>query len=175
MIYLLRHTTPDIEPGICYGFSDIGLLESSCEAELTAAVERVKELSFSEIYSSPLKRCRLLAHRVAQGGEITFDDRAKEMNFGEWEGVTWDDIFLTPQGKAWFDNFTSTPTPSGESFEDLMVRVRSLFTDIESIEGDVLVVTHSGVIRAAMVVLGRATSGEVFDMQIEYGELIACG
>ena len=58
-IYLIRHTAPDIEKGICYGQTDLELAHTfSVEAR-----EVLKQLpnQFDAVYTSPLKRYKQLA------------------------------------------------------------------------------------------------------------------
>ena len=57
-LHLIRHPRPAIEPGICYGQSDIGLAESAVEV-----ATRLKPLlpDAYTVHASPLLRARLLA------------------------------------------------------------------------------------------------------------------
>ena len=87
-IYLIRHTTPEIEKGVCYGDSDIPLKDTFfLESE---KVLNAIPLNFDEVYSSPLQRCKQLAHVISE--DITIDNRLKELNFGSWELKKWSDI-----------------------------------------------------------------------------------
>ncbi len=95
-----------------------------------------------------------------------------ELNFGEWEMVHWNDIYLSAEGKAWFDDFLHTPTLGGESFDDMVERVRVFLDSIKDVDEDILIVTHSGVIRAAMVITGVCSAEDVFGVEINYGDLI---
>ncbi len=174
MIYLLRHTRPKIEAGICYGVSDLELDPDSCSMEIAQTVEKLKELSFAKIYSSPLKRCRQLAEAICSAkDEIIFDSRLMEMNFGDWEMAEWNEIFEKEEGKRWFADYINYPTPNGESMNDLVERARSFLGELKGCQkqGDILIVTHAGFIRSAMVASGVATHSEIFDLSIEYGEL----
>ncbi len=177
MIYLLRHTKPDVESGICYGVTDLELDPKGYKLDIEKAIGSVEDICFKAIYSSPLKRCRELAEAVAkprqQQEQLVFDSRLKELNFGDWEMMLWDDIFLNAQSRDWFDNYIETATPNGESFRDMICRANSFLSDLEGEnEGDILVVTHSGFIRAALVATNRATPSEAFEKRIEYGELV---
>ena len=61
-IYLIRHTTPKIDKGVCYGQSDIELADSfSMEfKEISKSIPK----TFEKVYSSPLKRCTRLASLI---------------------------------------------------------------------------------------------------------------
>src|SRR4028118_1276170 len=81
-IYLIRHTTPLIEKGICYGQSDIPLADSF-ESEWEIIRQQLpKEMDC--IYTSPLKRCWQLARKLEQHYQVPLftDKRLMEMHFG---------------------------------------------------------------------------------------------
>ncbi|HWT85229.1 MAG TPA: histidine phosphatase family protein, partial [Myxococcales bacterium] len=46
------------------------------------------------VWTSPLRRCSEVAARLAAriGAELRTDPRLLEMDFGEWEGRSWEDI-----------------------------------------------------------------------------------
>jgi len=97
-IYLIRHTTPAVERGICYGFADIDVAPTF---ETEAA--RVKGLlpdKPMDVYASPLQRCSKLATYLF-GHTFTTDERLKELNFGDWEMQRWDDLGLMPCKSGW--------------------------------------------------------------------------
>ena len=85
-LHLIRHPRPAIEPGICYGQSDIGLAESAVEV-----ATRLKPLlpDAYTVHASPLLRARLLAEAL---GTPTLDERLKEIHFGDWEGRSFESI-----------------------------------------------------------------------------------
>ena len=127
-IILVRHTTPDIEKGICYGQSDIGLVDTYKE-ELTAVLKQLpKDLDKYICYSSPLQRCKILAESISN--TIIFDDRLKELNFGDWELKKWDDIERSSLD-IWMNDFINKPTKNGESYINLQQRTISFLEEIK--------------------------------------------
>jgi alpha-ribazole phosphatase len=139
-LYLIRHPRPDIDTGICYGRSDLGLAED--------AVERAKALrpllpGNAPVWSSPLRRCLELA--LALHGEPVIDDRLQEMNFGHWEMRRWEDI---PRAEidAWAADPIGFAPPGGESPGALRARVVALLRELPDVA---VVVAHGGVLRAA--------------------------
>ena len=78
---LLRHTTPLVTPGTCYGATDLALAESFAQ-EAEAVLDRLPAASC--VISSPLTRCRRLAEHVsaAEGLELRIAEPWKEMDFG---------------------------------------------------------------------------------------------
>ena len=165
-IYLVRHTKPLIDEGICYGYSDISV-SHSFEAEYSQIVSKLKGVNFSKVYSSPLQRCHKLASTLSNN--VVVDDRLKELNFGEWELKSWDYIYSLEEGKNWFNSYLSTTCPSGESFIDLKNRVDS-FISSTSLEKDSLIVTHAGVIKAFLSTLNIISPED--KLKLSFGEVI---
>ena len=64
-IYLIRHTLPDVLPGICYGNTDLGLADSFV-TELQSIQAKLAHLTNPVLVSSPLRRCYILAESLAQ-------------------------------------------------------------------------------------------------------------
>lgn len=175
-IYMQRHAQPDISSKICYGVSDVALHADFEAKHLAEVLERIKEVRVERIYSSPLQRCRRLAAEIRESmgveGEVIIDPRLMELNFGDWELLSWDDIYNTSEGRVWFEDYINCRTPNGESFADMLERAGLFIGELQGIEHDVMVVTHSGFIRAMMVCAGMVTRDRVFDLRVEYGELI---
>jgi alpha-ribazole phosphatase len=106
---------------------------------------------FDRLVSSPLTRCATLATALAEarGIEASFDDRLREMDFGAWEGVDWDHI-PRHQLDHWAEDFLHARPHGGESVAMLAARVDAALTLYRKQPGTTLVVTHAGVIRAAL-------------------------
>ena len=155
-VTLLRHTRPAVAPGICYGVSDVSLAESFAE-ECDALIRTLPE--FDRIVTSPLSRCRYLAERISAGMNrpLTEDHRLREMDFGQWEGVGWDDI-PSAEIDAWAADFLHARPHGGESVAMLRARVRMALSDLRRLDGDSLVVTHAGVIKVALAADDTAES-----------------
>ena len=105
-LHLIRHTTPDVPAGVCYGQSDVPLASSFA----TEAQEVRKRLCTllegnvpSRVYSSPLSRCLLLAEACGYPDALR-DDRLMELNFGAWELQRFDTI-ADPQLERWYADY----------------------------------------------------------------------
>lgn len=187
-LYLIRHTRPTIAQGLCYGQSDIPLCENFPN-EAREVQGRLAHCVFSKVYTSPLQRCLLLGE--ALNLPLQVDSRLMEMNFGEWEKKSWDAIFASTQGKRWFENYLTTPCPSGESFADLLARVTAFLQDkgvaqykqekegtrptglnLLPYDSSHCLITHAGVIRALLILLCGLSPHEVFDIDIPYGHIV---
>jgi probable phosphoglycerate mutase len=81
------------------------------------------------------------------------DPRWREFAFGEWEGLTWDEILQRHPDLA---ESASTSVkryiaPRGESFEDVLLRVESALAEVRaSGHANVLIVTHAGPLHAML-------------------------
>ncbi|MEM1086962.1 MAG: histidine phosphatase family protein, partial [Pseudomonadota bacterium] len=122
-LILLRHTTPQVAEGICYGQTDLSLA-GSFESEAQAALDTLPE--FEAIITSPLERCRQLADFIGlqTNLNVTEDTRLMEMDFGAWEGVAWDDI---PRDEIdeWAEDILHARPHGGESVAMLRDRSRT--------------------------------------------------
>ena len=103
-IYAIRHTSVNVNPGICYGQTDVEVAGSFFDERQKTAYE-ISDIKFDEIWSSPLKRCKKLVQSLFPENQIKYDQRLKELNFGEWEMLSWDEIYARPEGKVWMNNF----------------------------------------------------------------------
>jgi alpha-ribazole phosphatase len=184
-IYLVRHTKPDIAKGICYGQSDIGVAASfSEESAITKAklcsFENIAHLNSIPIVSSPLQRCFLLAKEL-HNQETMFeqnlhtDDRLKEMNFGDWELQEWSaiDEFVM---SAWMRDYVNIRATNGESFREVVERSNKAIREIAEAENahrSVIVVAHSGVIRAILAQHLEMPLHKAFSLEIDYGSISA--
>lgn len=175
-ITFVRHTSVDVEPGICYGRTDVALKPSFPEeaARVKSSIEEAiikNGKAFDAIYRSPLSRCRLLAEACGYPDALP-DSRLLEMDFGEWEMKRYDDI-RDPRLQQWYDDWLHIIPTGGESFLDQNKRVRSFLEEMSaSGQDNVLVFTHAGVIMNAMFVTGRATVENLFSFQPPYGGLV---
>ena len=147
-IVFIRHSSLAVPRGICYGFSDIDVSNNfSTEAKwlkfnLTSFIPQL-------VVTSPLKRCLKLSKEVFNK-PIKLEVNLKEVNYGNWEGKSWEDISVEG-GNLWMYNNVNNCPPNGESFLQLKNRVSYVVVElIESKEDKLAVVCHGGVIRSAL-------------------------
>lgn len=169
-LYLIRHTKVAVETGICYGQSDVEISESFLE-EAELIKKQINGISFNQIYSSPLLRCKKLAEFLFDT-EIKYDNRLKELNFGNWELQHWDDL-RNPKVTEWMNDFVNTPCPNGESFIELHRRVSTFLSEIRCANQDnIAIITHGGVIRSIIAHIQHENLKDAFKREIQYGELV---
>jgi len=171
-LFLIRHTSPDIPPGICYGQFDIGVSDSFGE-EANQVLDWLPPLDL--IITSPLLRTRKLAEflALAQHCELRSDARLMEKHFGTWEGRAWDDIART-EIDAWAADVIGHAPPGGESAQQVMQRVQSFLRDLVQLpQQNIALVAHGGSIRAILAQLAGVPLTDTLDWKIDYGAVIA--
>lgn len=170
-LYLVRHTTPQIAAGICYGQTDVAVTDSFIDE----AAEVSDWLPPPElIISSPLQRSQRLATFLAQAHhcELRSDDRLMEMHFGDWEGKAWQDIARS-EIDAWSADTLHYAPPSGESAQQMSLRVQSMLRDVARLpQQHIALVAHGGSIRAALAQLAGIPLPQTLGWQIDYGAVI---
>lgn len=163
-ITLLRHTTPDVAPGTCYGRSDLGLAATFAQ-EAEAVLAGLP--AFDHLISSPLTRCRRLAETIAEarGMSAVVADLWTEMDFGNWEGQAWSAL---PRAEldAWAGDFLDYHGHGGESVSDLRARIQAAQSLLPA--GKCLVVTHMGCIKAAHHIAGDPSG---WDYKLPFGKM----
>jgi broad specificity phosphatase PhoE len=103
---------------------------------------------FDAIWASPLGRTRETAEIITSGRNlpIQFDDRLKEIDFGELNGQSLKDYFAARgrNRENWWEDNWDVPYPGGESFSQLYQRVSAFGAMCRQREdSNILIVTHS--------------------------------
>ena len=87
-LYLIRHgqTVWNLE-GRFQGWNDSALSEKGI-SNAKALRERLKDISFYEVYASPVGRAMTTAHIVSglEMDKIIPDENLREINLGSWQG-----------------------------------------------------------------------------------------
>ena len=123
-IYLIRHTTPAVAKGVCYGQTDLDTTDSlEEEAEI---IRQHLPGDIGSVHSSPLQRCRRLASLLFPSHPIVLHDDLMEIHCGEWEMKKWDELPEEEIG-PWMKDFVNLRIPGGESYLDLHKRVTGFF------------------------------------------------
>jgi len=165
-VHLVRHTTPLIDTGICYGQTDLELADTF-DQELQDLKPKLPGV-FDAIYSSPLKRCLKLVEALEN--DFVLDDQLKELDFGDWEMRPWDNI-PKDELNQWMKDWVSIAPPNGESADQLFQRVSNFIETLKSERLErIMVVSHLGVIRCFQSWAENVSLEEVFmNFKLPYG------
>lgn len=176
-IFLVRHTSVNVPPGICYGQTDVPVNETfEQEAdEVATAIKSLSEQPFERVYCSPLTRCRKLADHCGYRHDYIVDNRIMEMNFGEWEMQEFEKI-KDPRLNEWYNDYLHVTATGGESFRQQLSRVSSFIDEVRTLQvprhSNILVFTHGGVIICAQVYAGLIKPQEAFSSLTPYGGIV---
>jgi broad specificity phosphatase PhoE len=101
--------------------------------------------------SSPLRRAIETAALLA-GRPAAIEPRLIEMDWGTWEGFSLAELRATAPGAMAANEARGLDfrPPGGESPREVRARLDALLADLSDDPGDVVCVTHKGVIRAAL-------------------------
>jgi alpha-ribazole phosphatase len=172
IITLIRHTTPRIASGICYGQLDLDVVDSF-EREASAISSWLTPVNL--IISSPLQRTRKLAAYLAtqQRCELRLHTGLMELNFGDWEGRAWRDI-PREEIDAWSAEVMNYAPPNGESARQMQLRVRSMLQELVHLpQQHIALVAHGGSIRAMLAEIAGISLVETLKWQIDCGAVIS--
>lgn len=152
-LYVTRHgeTLWNVENRV-QGITDIPLTEKG-KKDAYQLQNLVKKINIDVVISSPLSRARETAKILVDSKlPINTDDRIKERDWGLNEGASIDSV---DRWDCW-DLILNTKLNNIECIQDFMYRVSSFIEDIKIRYKDknVLVVTHSAVIRVIHYMLG---------------------
>ncbi|WP_445405084.1 histidine phosphatase family protein [Acinetobacter vivianii] len=138
------------------------------------------QLQWDVIISSPLQRCQKFAVVLAQQLEkpLLLHTEMKEMFFGDWEGVSTQNIYETePELLANFWQFpTQYHAPNGESFtqfqQRVMYGVNRIYNEMQQNHWHrALIVTHGGVIKLLTCLARQQALDDLLKMPAELGKL----
>ncbi|WP_430815036.1 alpha-ribazole phosphatase [Carboxylicivirga sp. RSCT41] len=170
-IWLIRHTTPDIDKGICYGQLDLNIIDSF-KKEADAIKTHLAAIDFKQVFASPLVRCKKLAEELFPEHEITYSNLLKEIDFGDWEGKPWEAIPRNEMNQ-WSDDYINNQVPNGESFRQLLERTNAFIDGLNTDSDDTIaLVTHSGIIRAFLIRYLQIPETKVFSLDLSFGCIV---
>lgn len=176
-IWLIRHGEPcESSRGRCYGKLDVGLSARGRD-QIAAVANFLRGELLDVIYSSPRTRTAESA-RILAGGrncEVKIEDRLCEIDFGDFEGRSYDELSASHPEiyRQWMETPTEIQFPNGESFEQMRRRVLAAFDGIrEQHRGEnVALVTHGGVNRMILAYALGIPHVNIFRISQDYAAL----
>jgi alpha-ribazole phosphatase len=129
--------------------------------QLPALANKLHRYAIDMVYCSDLSRATTTAGAIARRLDVPVEVRPslREMNFGRWEGLSWDEVAeqFPRAARRWLNARSSPSVPGGEPLARFK---RRTLAELKHIVADnagtsVAVVTHGGVIRVVVAaVLG---------------------
>jgi broad specificity phosphatase PhoE len=153
-LLFIRHAQTDMAGTFC-GHSDPPI-NSDGRLQVRELVAHLATERFDAIYSSDLHRAVDTADALAHafGVAVVTRPALREIHFGDWEGLRWNEIEQRDAAYArrWIETFPALPAPGGESFAGFERRVIDEVDRLLYLAGDkrIAVVTHGGVMRIVL-------------------------
>ncbi len=150
IIYLVRHGATDWNvTKRAQGTADIPLNELG-EMQALHTAEELSEVDVDAVYTSDLQRACYTAEAIARahGLDVIKEPRFREIDQGEWTGLTVDEIRARWPEK-WGPARHYNTRPGGESPQQVRDRALSALKDVVEKHPDehVVIVSHGGTIR----------------------------
>jgi broad specificity phosphatase PhoE len=141
-ILLIRHEEPELR-GRFIGRTDPSLSPAGRQA----AAAKLSDVDVKAIYVSPLRRARETAAAIRCGVEPVVIDDLAEIDFGEWEGLTWQEIEQRWPNAACrkIEDWLGVTPPGGECWSDFDARIGRALARIHPGPKPAAIVAHMAV------------------------------
>ena len=175
-LVLVRHAEPDGAAlgRVCGARTDVPLgAAGRAHADRLAAALAADPLA--AVYTSPLARARETAAPLARahGLEATVVEDLRELDFGEVDGLRFEDVEsgYPELFRAWMDTPQTVRFPGGESLTELRARALPTVADIRARHAReaVVLVAHAGVLRVVLADALGLTDGALFRLDQAHG------
>jgi broad specificity phosphatase PhoE len=167
-VVLVRHAeTEESARGRCYGRLDVQLSPLGLR-QAQALAASLADIALAAVYASRLSRALDTARPIAaaQGLEPVVLAALGELDFGEVEGLSYDEIEAERPElfRAWMDDPARVIFPGGESLADLRARVLPALAELRARHDReaVAVVAHGGVVRVVLAEALGLEDGALF-------------
>lgn len=128
------------------------------------------------LYCSPLNRtlkiAQLISNKIQK--DYIIEPALKEMNFGIFDNLTYKEIeyYYPWEWNSWCKDTSNYKIPNGERFSDVFFRVKNFIESIKSIDQNILIITHGGVIRIIMTYLLDLNHNQTWHFSIPPASII---
>lgn len=156
------------------GHTDVDLT-SLGRKQMKAVAEDLAGVELEAVYSSDLKRARFGGEALvkSRGLELRIEPAFRELGFGEWEGMSSDEINECYPGEIErrYSDFINYRIPGGETIQEFTDRVGARLWQIltEHKGSAVALVAHSGVNRAILLQALGCGPGLIWRFDQDFG------
>ena len=177
-IWLVRHgQTAWNEQGRFCGHTDIPL-STLGRRQARKLASQLQRKPITAIYSSDLGRARETAEIIAKKRliHIFFSPAWREISFGGWEGLTYDEIAASfREQRGFFTDPEHAAPPQGETLTEVLQRVMPALHEMVQREhhGEIVLVSHGGVLRGLLCSLLGMPLRNQWQLHIVTGSLSA--
>lgn len=143
-IYLIRHGDTEWSlSGKHTGVSDIPLTEHGREQARLLRQELVTR-NFQLVLTSPLRRARETCELAGLGARAEIDPDLMEWNYGDYEGLTSEQIHVHRPG---WTIFKDGGGPGGETPEQVGIRADRVIARVRALKSDAALFAHGHILR----------------------------
>lgn len=168
-IYLVRHGQVNSNLYKKYNEEDEDINENGLK-QASELKEKIKDIEFDIIYSSPLLRAKHTANIInSKNKEIIFDKRLEERSPGNLGGKPLE----ATNREIYWDYYSDIRYGTEETIQNLFKRVASFIDDLKKQNyNKVLIVAHSGVSKAFYAYFnGIPEDGRFLKLGLQNGEI----
>ena len=167
-IYLIRHEEPELR-GRFIGRTDPPLTALGRDAATT----KLCAVDVKAVYVSPLRRARQTAEAIECATPHIVLPQLAEIDFGEWEGLSWDEVEDRWPGAAVrkIEDWLGVAPPGGENWPDFSARIETALQQVLAGPMPAAIVAHM-VVNAALA--QRLTGADPKCFRQQYGEITIC-
>ncbi|MFZ7132728.1 MAG: histidine phosphatase family protein [Eubacteriales bacterium] len=173
---LVRHveTTGNAEDRFA-GITDTEYTAKGLKQFITIT-NKLKEISFDVIYSSPISRALKIAEKTGEHHnlDVVVKKELSEMNFGLFENLTFKEINEkhTEHWMNWEKDFIHYALPQGDSLYKFHHRIAGFIDAIKEEEATSLIVCHGGTIQSILTHLLNLELEHRWHFHIPLGGLV---
>lgn len=170
-ITFIRHTEVIKEYQHKYnGHIDIPLSQKGL-ADAKKLAQKITQ-NFDITFCSDLKRTKQTLKHFTNITNICYTKELREKSWGKHEGMSFEQIEKTGIKYTTFLKWINSL--DGESYEDFKIRIKNFFDDLQKQNyKNVLIVTHSGVIKMFLHIYKNIPLEEAFSYKLNYGDTIS--
>lgn len=176
-LVLVRHAQVSDEAlGRCYGRLDFDLSEAG-QTQCRRLAVALAGSPVAAVVSSPRGRAHLTAAAIAEphGLPVLVVDDLRELDFGELEGESYDEIAASRPElyRQWMADPTAVRFPGGEAYSNLEARVgETVYRLRRTYHGrTVIAITHAGAIRAVLAEALGLPRDRIFSLDVDTGSV----
>jgi alpha-ribazole phosphatase/probable phosphoglycerate mutase len=171
-LLFIRHAETDLAGRFC-GQSNPPVNERG-HRQIESLLKALTNESIDSVYASDLSRSLVTAVAIGKAFKLlpVALPGLREIGFGEWEGLSWEEIEARDRAYAqqWSDEYPNLPAPGGEPFEAFRSRVLTQINFLLAMSAQRCgaVVTHAGVMRVVLRSLCGLGEQEAWEQSSAY-------
>ncbi len=145
---------------------DVPLNETGIK-QAEAVARYLKPVSVEVVFCSPVPRARQTAEIIARAHNLsaTPAEGLTDLDFGDWQGKSIDDVRNTATFRDWLEHPESVQLPHGERLDSARQRAVAMVTEaVKRYKGSVVLVTHRVIVKLLVCALLGLDNSHFWDI-----------